>query len=66
MDSSQILSRAFALVLTNSKRTGVGRIVGYPEVGQKRAFGLEEFPHGRKFENESKRRLTWGISPQFI
>jgi hypothetical protein len=28
MDSSQILSRAYALVLTNSKRTGVGRIVG--------------------------------------
>jgi hypothetical protein len=39
MDSSQILSRAFALLLTNSKRTGVGRIVGQPEAIQKRAWG---------------------------
>ena len=39
VDSSRILSRAFALVLTNSKRTGVGRIVGKPEAIHKRACG---------------------------
>ena len=39
MDSSQVLSRAFALVLTNSKRTGVGRIVGKPDVIQKGLLG---------------------------
>ena len=35
-------------------------------ISSKLTFGLEEFPHGRESGNESKRRLTWGICPQFI
>ena len=31
-------------------------------ISSKPTFGLEEFPHGRKFGNES----PWGICPQFI